>query len=189
MFSNIQNFLKAGLLTILPFNVCAEEVNEPTIIGSKGHPIPECIDSRGNTVVHFKDTYRSVVSSGGLFAFATMHKDKPYTVYETEFLGQFPISFQEMAIAHECAHHRNGDLYKVFEEGAANIQIPVEDRADCDAIEYLVNDREYGEKEILEISNTWTSLIELAKQKSPSSVPFIQDKPNKIKACYTNLKR
>jgi len=184
MFNQITKLAKISLISLLPFNSAqADEV------ASKDEVLvlPECSDSRGNEVVYLQDSFRNVVRAGGLMAYAEISDDTPYIVYETEFLGQFPVSFQTYVFAHECAHHVRGHLYDVIELAELNIQERVEDQADCDAIRYLVNNRDYGEVEISEIQMAWRDLIDIAKQQSPSTVPYIEAKPEKIGLCFAAL--
>ncbi len=154
----------------------------------------ECVDAKGLQVDYFEISNNQMRSLGGLFAFATIEQGRPYIVYEQEFLGQMPIPFQEMALAHECAHHNNGDLYNVevpetndLNEHFNTVVIPTEDNADRIALEFLVNERGYGQSEITAITETWHYLVEYAKEESPTTVPFIEDKAEKIQKIFDDL--
>jgi hypothetical protein len=179
MTLNIKNSIPLALSFALCANVAQADDLDFTNLN--------CVDSKGKTVQYIKVSNEAMQKEGGLFAFAAIIENQPVIVYETEFLGQFSKSFQAMAMAHECAHHKNGDTYSTPQPTSSDpnahfetVVISREDHADQAALEYLINEENYGEKEISEIVSAWEQLILMVQKRSPRSVPFIEDKPQKI---------
>lgn len=119
--------------------------------------IPQCVSAKGKSV-EFQAVDEPFLKVIGIKLAASLigHYETPVVVLDIQNLQKLPIEFQQYVVYHECAHHQiPGHVDGRAEQlSLKKKNIAREAEADCLAVKNLVDDLNYGEKEMKIITQT-----------------------------------
>lgn len=157
--------IAAGLALSALFATAAQAYAE-TSIPANLVPTLKCFTSMGERVQYHIPSPAAFAKSGGVLAAATRLEDAnrtPAIFIDSDLLPKLPPELQNFVLAHECAHHENGDMDNYPKDLLTeSIFQKIEDGADCRAAQRLRGEKNYGDKEFGIVARGLVSVMQQA---------------------------
>ena len=136
----------------LIFSAClAFNLSAAASSGSSAPDYPSCTDYRGMHVQYIPTDDLRKFNRHNTSIAITVHMESgaPAIVFHEPTLKKSPAVFRKFVLAHECEHHKNGDVGRHATVSEEEFRM-TEERADCGALRSLG----YGPREIEIIART-----------------------------------